>query len=249
VPAKSLRARLQAAYAEQSRAQFEERLIVDHLPMVRHIVQKVTTHLPWRPDVDDLISAGTLGLVRAARHFDSSRQVAFSTYAYIRIRGAVIDELRQRSFVSSEAHARIRAIRSAYEECVSAAGRPPTDEELIRRLGMSRQEYYRTLEEARNQQFLSIHGLSDEGPALPSFLPADTIAPPDEQLERKELIEGLSRAIQELPEKERLTILLYYERDLTMREAGQVLKISESRVSQLHASALFKLSMKLRDLQ
>ncbi len=192
VPTKALRARINAAYAEQSRALFEEKLIVDHLPMVRHIVQKVTAHLPWKPELEDLISAGTLGLVRAARHFDCSRQVAFSTYAYIRIRGAVIDELRQRSFVSSEAHGRIRTIRTAYEEHLAAGGRPPTDEELI---------------------------------------------------------QALSAAIQELPEKERLTILLYYERDLTMKEAGEVLKVSESRVSQLHASALFKLSMELRNLQ
>ncbi|KKL24849.1 hypothetical protein LCGC14_2411230, partial [marine sediment metagenome] len=108
MPAEAKRARVNEAYAQQSRALVEEKLILRHLPMVRHIVQKVAAHLPRRWDVEDLVSAGTLGLVRAARQFDPARGTEFSTYAYIRIRGAVIDELRQRSFVPSSVHERIR---------------------------------------------------------------------------------------------------------------------------------------------
>ncbi len=248
-PADALRARIQQAYAQQSQALAEEKLILQHLPMVRHIVQKVVAHLPWCPDVEDLISAGTVGLVRAARHFDPSRGAEFSTYAYIRIRGSVLDELRQRSFVSTGVHGRVRAIQAAYRAHVNETNRPPTDEELAARTGLSRRQLYQTLEQARSQQFLAIHGLSDEGPALPSFLPPQDVPTPHQELERKERVEALTRAIQELPEKERMTVLLYYERDLTMKEAAEVLGITESRVSQLHASALFRLSMKLRELR
>jgi len=244
----ALRARIRQAYDQPSRALAEEKLILDHLPMVRHIVQKVAAHLPPSTDTEDLISAGTLGLVHAAKQFDASRRTEFSTYAYIRIRGAVIDELRQRSFVSPGVHQRVRAIQKAWRECLGPDGRPPDDEELARAAGLSLEQLYRTLEEARNQHFLSIHGLTEDAPALPAFLPPDQGPTPDQQLQRKELIEALARAIRELPEKERKTILLYYERDLNMKETAEVLHVTESRVSQLHASALFKLSMKLGSL-
>lgn len=249
VPAEDLRERISEAYAQQARESAREKLILDHLPMVRHIVQKVVAHLPRGMDDEDLISAGTLGLVRAASRVDPSKKAGFSTYAYICIRGAVIDELRRRSFVPSAVRGRIQAIRAAYQEHLAAHGRAPADEELAERASMSLGRLYRTLEAARNQQFLSIHGLTEDGPALLSFLPEADVPSPDQQVERKELVEKLTRAIQELPEKERRTILLYYERDLTMKEAAEVLEITESRVSQLHACALFKLSMKLRSTQ
>ncbi|KKK81988.1 hypothetical protein LCGC14_2807860, partial [marine sediment metagenome] len=140
-------------------------------------------------------------------------------------------------------------IQKAYEQCVAATGSPPGDEELAERAGMTLAQLHRTMQGARNQQFLSIHGLTEDGPALPSFLPADRGEPPEEQLERKELVEELARAIQQLPEKERLVIVLYYDRDLTMKESAGVLDITESRVSQLHASAVFRLSMLLRELR
>lgn len=249
MPAEALRGKLNEAYARHAHDLLQEKLILDHLPLVWHIVQRVVAHLPRKVDLEDLVSAGTLGLVRAARQFDPSRKAEFSTYAYIRIRGAVIDELRGRSFVPSGVHARIRAIQEAYQAYITTNGRPPADEELADQAGMSLGRYYRTLEEARNHQFLSLHGLTEESPPLPSFLPADQTPSPYQQVERKELIERLTRAIQELPDKERKIILLYYERDLTMKEAAAVLDITESRVSQLHAAALFKLSMKLRSTQ
>ena len=248
-PPEALRARARQAYADQGRELAIEQLILKHLPMVRHIVQRILANVPGRADAEDLISAGTLGLVHAARRFDPARQTEFSTYAYIRIRGAVIDELRQRSFVPTGVHHRIRAIAGAYDAHVAAHGGPPSDEQLSERAGMSLSRLYRTLEEARNQQFLSIYGLTEERSALPSFLPPAKTPLPHEQMERAELLEKLASAIQQLPEKQRRVIVLYYDRDLTMKEAAAVLNVTESRVSQLHASALFKLSMKLRSLQ
>ncbi len=243
-----LRARASAAYAEQSRASLEERWILDHLPLVRHVVNKVTGSTGYRGDVDDLISAGTLGLVKAARAFDPGRDSEFKTYAYIRVRGAVIDELRSRSFVPSSVHGQVRAVRRAYEALAAETGRAPCDDELAARAGITTAQLYRTLQEARKQQFLSIHGLDDdEDAALGGFLPPDAAPGPDARAERKEALARLADAVGALPERERLVLLLYYERDLTMREAAEVLGITESRVSQIHAAALFKLSMRLKE--
>ena len=242
----ALRAKISEAYARQSRESQEEKWILDHLPLVRHVVQKVVGHLSYRDDVEDLISAGTLGLVKAARAYDPARDAEFKTYAYVRIRGAVLDELRGRSFVPPAMHQQIRQLRQAYQALANGLGRTPADEELAEAMGLSTHQLYQILQEARKQNFLSIHGLDDDQPALDSRVPPARGDAPDAQVERKELFEQLARAIAELPERDRTLLLLYYERDLTMKEAAAVLDITESRVSQLHASALFKLSMKLK---
>ena len=249
VPAKQLRARITQAYAQQSREMLEEKWILDHLPLVRHIVQKVAAQVSRRLEMEDLISAGTLGLVKAARTFDPTRDVEFKTYAYIRVRGAVIDELRRISFVPSSVHAEIRRIQATYHEHLAANANPPSDEELAASVGMSLGRLYKTLEEARKQHFLSIHGLTDEQPVLGPLIPADKAKAPDAEAEQNELLEGLTQAIRDLPKRDRTVLLLYYERDLTMKEAAEVMGVTESRVSQIHAAAVFKLSMKLRTLQ
>jgi RNA polymerase sigma factor for flagellar operon FliA len=245
VPVEVLRARMGRAYGQQNRAEQEEKWILDHLPLVRHIVQKIGANVCGAMDEEDLISAGTLGLIKAAKAYDPGREVEFKTYAYIRIRGAILDELRGASFVPSGVHGQLRRIKEAYRAHTAEHGSPPEDEQLAARLGISAAQLYRTLEEARRQQFLSIHGLTDDKPALNLFLPPDEHPGPDEQAARKELLERLAAAIRELPERDRTVILLYYDRDLTMKEAAAVLDVTESRVSQLHAGAVFKLAMKL----
>jgi RNA polymerase sigma factor (sigma-70 family) len=148
-PAANLQAKAREAYGRQSRQAVEDQLIIDHLPLVRHIVQKVVGNLGRRPDADDLISAGTIGLVRAARAYDPSRHTEFKTYAYIRVRGAVIDELRSQSFSSPSIRQRIRSIREAHRRHAVETGQPPTDQDLADRAGLSLRMYYQTVEEAR----------------------------------------------------------------------------------------------------
>ena len=242
----ALRARISEAYARQSRESLEERWILDHLPLVRHVVNKIVAPLRYAGDIEDLISAGTLGLVKAARAFDPARHSEFKTYAYIRVRGAVIDELRGRSFVPASIYGKVRQVRRAYEALAAEKGAPPDDEQLAERAGMSLQQLYHVLEETRKQNFLSIHGMDEESSAAGKLVPADNSPSPPDQVERRELLDGLADAIRQLPKRDRLVLLLYYERDLTMKETAQVLGITESRVSQVHASALFKISMKLR---
>jgi len=242
----AIRAKASQTYARHSRESLEEKWILQNLPLVRHVVQKIVSQLSRKIDTEDLISAGMLGLVKAARAYDANRKAEFRTYAYIRIRGAVIDELRGRSFTPPNVLTQIRRIQEIYQRFQNNQSRPPTDEQLAAELGISEAQLYRTLQEARRQNFLSIHGLVEDGPVLGSFIPPDSGPSPGEQAERKEMLEKLAQALAELPERDRTVLLLYYERDLTMKEAAAVLNVTESRVSQLHASALFKLSMKLR---
>ena len=183
VPTDTLRAKASEAYAQQTREAAEEERILTHLPLVRHIVQKVASQLRLA-DVDDLISAGTLGLVQAARSYDVSRDTEFKTYAYIRIRGAVLDELRGRSFVPAAVHQQVRTIEKGYERLMAAKGSPPGDEELAAEVGIPPAQLYRTLQEARRQHFLSIHGLDEDQPALGSCLPPARAPAPHAERER-----------------------------------------------------------------
>jgi RNA polymerase sigma factor for flagellar operon FliA len=231
----------------------EEQWILDHLPLVRHVVSRVCSQVGWRDDLDDLVQAGTLGLVKAARKYDPSREAEFKTYAYIRVRGAVIDELRGRSFLPPSMHKRIRQAEETCHQFISERGTPPTDEELAERLGVKLNDLYKVMEEARRQQFLSIHGSEDSGSgaagasvglSLPDRTPG-----PEDQAQRHEAMEKLTEAIGSLGERDRMVLLLYYERDLTMKEAAEVLGVTESRISQLHAAAVFKLATRMRMLK
>ncbi len=245
-PTKALKNRATQVYDQQSRTAREHQLILDNLPLVRHVVNKISANLPEKIEVEDLVSAGTVGLVRAAKAYDSTRDTEFSTYAYIRIRGAVLDELRSRSFVPTGVYGRIRQIQDTYQQMTHSNGVSPDDEQLARRCGISTRELYQVMTQARSQQFLSIHGLSDEAAPLDSLGVFDEGPGPDGRAEKEELRRRLADALMELPKKDRIVVVLYYERDLTMKEIAEVLDITESRVSQLHAAALFKLATKLK---
>jgi RNA polymerase sigma factor for flagellar operon FliA len=246
LPTQVLRAKAAEVYTTQSRETREQEWVLAHLPLVRHIVQKIAGHMGRRADLDDLISAGTLGLVKAARAFDSTKHVEFSTYAYIRIRGAVIDELRGRSFTTPDTNRYIRLVRKAYQTFLAVNGRPPTDEELAAQAEIPIEKLYRTFEDSRRRHFLSFNGLSDDQPSIGAMLPADEATSPEPMAEQRELVSRMADAIQELSERDRTIILLYYDKDLTMKEIAETLGITESRVSQVHAAALFRLGMKLR---
>jgi len=245
-PTQVLRAKAAEVYTTQSRETREQERVLAHLPLVRHIVQKIVGHVGRRADLDDLISAGTLGLVKAARAFDPGKHAEFSTYAYIRIRGAVIDELRGRSFTTPDTNRNIREVRKAHQTFQAVNGRPPTDDELAAQAGIPIEKLYRTFEDSRRRHFLSFNGLSDDQPSLGALLPADESTSPEPTAERHELVSRMARAIQELSERDRTVILLYYDKDLTMKEIAETLGITESRVSQVHAAALFRLGVKLR---
>ena len=234
------------AYSSQKRLSAENERIGQFLPMVHKIVQRVITYLKPPLSFEDLVSAGIVGLIKAARNFDPSHRAKFKTYAYIRIKGAVLDELRGWSFVPANLNKQIRNATRLNQKITEQTGTAPTDAELAEKLGMTIDKLYKMFENARAQHFVSIDGFGEDTPALgPSLAIANTTTP-DKQVEQTELIDKLTEAIQQLPERRRQIILLYYQQHLTMKQIAKVFKITESRVSQLHASALFNLSVKLR---
>lgn len=234
------------AYTSHAKKAKADELVIQFLPLVHKIVHQVVSYLHPPLSKEDLVSAGTIGLVKAARDFDPSHQAEFKTYAYIRVRGAVIDELRGWSFAPAGLKKQFENARKTMQEMTEAMGHMPSDEELAQRLEMPVDKMYRMFENARARHFISIHGINDESPALGESLVSPNAAQPDDRMQKQELLERLTEAITQLPERQRRIIILYYTKELTMKKIADVLEVTESRVSQLHAGALFKLSVKLK---
>jgi RNA polymerase sigma factor for flagellar operon FliA len=233
-------------YSDQKRQPFEGEKIAQFLPMVHKIAWRVITYLKPPLSFEDLVSAGAVGLVKAASDFDPSRQTDFKTYAHIKIKGAILDELRYWSFIPANLNKQIHNALKLARKITEQTGIVPTETELAEKLGVTVDEIYKIFENARAQHFVSIDGFGEDAPAWSNLLAATKTKGPDEQIEREELIEKLTEAIWQLPERRRQIILLYYHQNLTMRQIAEIFKISEARISQLHASALFNLSVKLR---
>jgi RNA polymerase sigma factor for flagellar operon FliA len=219
--------------------------ILQLLPMVRRIARRAVSYLKPPLSFEDLVSAGTVGLLKAARDFDASHQAEFKTYAYIRIKGAVLDELRRASLLPAGVHRQIRTALELSRKIAEETGTPPTDEQLAEKLGVTVEEVYELFENARARHFVSLDALDTEQPALGDLLTMAQTEAPDRALEKAEMVEELARALRELDERRLQVIVLYYHEHLTMKQIAEVLAITESRVSQLHASALFCLSARL----
>ncbi len=245
---KHLNSAAMRAYSVQKKSAeiIDDEQIAKLLPMVHKIAHEVITYLKPPLSFEDLVSAGTVGLVKAARDFDPVHQAEFTTYAYIRIKGAILDELRGWSFVPVNLNKQIRKAQQLSQKIIEQTGTAPADAELAEKLGITLDELYQILENARAQHFVSIDGFSEDAPALGNFLAAAHTTTPVQQTEKAELIEKLTDAIQELPKRQQQIIVLYYQQHLTMKQVADILEITESRVSQLHASAIFNLSIRLK---
>ncbi|MDI6448104.1 sigma-70 family RNA polymerase sigma factor [Anaerobaca lacustris] len=233
------------AYSGHRRRAIGDDEIVELLPMVRKIAHRAASYLRPPLSFDDLISAGTVGLLKAARDFDASHQAEFRTYAYIRIKGAVLDELRRASPLPSNVNRQVRLALRASQRIVQQTGSPPTDEQLAEELNIPVDEVGTLFENARAQHFVSIDGFGEEQPALGQILASADTAGPDARLEKAEMLKKLTAAMQELDPRRLQIVVLYYHKHLTMKQIADLLEITESRVSQLHASALVILSGKL----
>ncbi len=240
---KHLKARARHAYKENF---IDDEQITQFLPMVHKVVQRVVTYIKPPLSYEDLVSAGATGLVKAARDYDPSRQAEFKTYAYIRIRGAILDELRNFSLLPANVDKQIREATQISLEITNQTGKAPTDELLAGKLQISVNKLYKTFENARAKHFVSIDSSRENSSPLAVSLAAANTLTPDQQLERVELVDKLAEAIGHLNDRQRQIIILYYQQELTMKQIAEIVKITEPRVSQLHASALFNLSVKLR---
>ena len=227
---------------------YRDQLITEYLPYVKRIVQRLAVHLPSTVDIDDLMNVGVIGLIQAVDRYDPRRDNKFMTYAIFRIKGAVLSELRARDFLSRSNRRKIRELESVYLRLEQKLGREADDREIAKELGVDLEQVYRT-KQMSSISFISLEELGissrDEKEKLLSYLvnnDDDALA----MTKLKELKEAMAEAIRQLPEKERLVISLYYLDELTMKETGKVLGITESRVSQIHSQAILHLRTKLR---
>lgn len=223
----------------------ESELVQKHAELVKRIAYHLAARLPPSVDVDDLIQAGVIGLLEAARHYTDTRGASFETYAGIRIRGAMVDELRKGDWAPRSVHRRLREISAAIREIEQTNGREARDAEVAQKMGIPLMEYHESVQDASRCQVLSMHGSEDDDE--PGFESADTAQGPLDQLQSQEFKKALARVIGEMPEKEKLVMSLYYDDELNLREIGQVLKVSESRVCQIHGQALLRLRARLKD--
>lgn len=239
-----LKAAARNAYSEQ-KAPVGDDLVEEFLPMVHKIVQRAVTYLKPPLSREDLVSAGIVGLLKAARDYDPSHEAEFQTYAYIRIRGAVLDELKAHSFMPANVNKQIREATKMRIDLIEKRGVAPTDEELAQKLQITVDKLFQLFNSARVKHFLSFDQSSDDE-SMSSFLVAEDSPEPSRRLEQAELVEQLAEAIGQLDERQRQIIVLYYQQELTMKQIAKVFGLTEPRVSQLHAKAIFSLSVKLK---
>lgn len=240
-----LKAAARNAYGEQKEKPVGDDLVAEFLPMVHKIVQRAVTYLKASLSREDLVSAGIVGLLKAARDYDPSHEAEFQTYAYIRIRGAVLDELKADSFMPPSVNKQIREATKLRIDLMEKRGVAPTDDELAQKLQITVDKLYQLFNNARVKHFLSFDQTVDDEP-LSNFVEAEDSPEPSRHLEQAELVEQLAEAIGQLDERQRQIIVLYYQQELTMKQIAEVFGLTEPRVSQLHAKAIFSLSVKLK---
>jgi len=224
----------------------KEDLIGKFLPRVKYYASRYAFYLPSELSIEDLVSAGIIGLLEAMERYDPSFNASLSTFADFRIRGAIIDEVRSMQWVSKDARKKLDDVRRAYSALEKELNRSADDEEVAEKLNISLDELYKTLSTANTMRMINLEDLgisNNEGEPLDVLGCISDKEGKDilDELNLKELRSALGGAIDGLPEKERLVMTLYYYEELTMKEIGKVLEISESRVCQLHGKALLKL--------
>jgi RNA polymerase sigma factor FliA len=224
-----------------------ERLVVAYSPLVKYVAGRMAAGLPSHVEDADLISYGLLGLIGAIERYEPEREIKFETFAVSRIKGAIIDELRSLDWVPRSVRARARDIEKVHSKLENRLQRAPTEEEMAKELGLSLDELRDALLEIANSSVLALDDLwTVADPAGGQISLLDTIrdpkaVDPQEQIDAAELKDRLAEAIEALPDRERLVIALYYYENLTLREIGEVLGVTESRVSQLHTKAVLGL--------
>jgi RNA polymerase sigma factor for flagellar operon FliA len=228
-------------------------LVTQHAALVKRIAYHLMNRLPPSVQVEDLIQAGMIGLIEASRNYDPSQGASFETYAGIRIRGAMLDEIRRSDWTPRSVHRKARMVADAMREIEHETGRDARDVEVAETLGMSLEEYHQILQDASGARIFSYEELTEVGEVVPSTEfgqnkgPSAGLESPFEGLEKEDFKEALADAIASLPERERLVIALYYDEELNLREIGQVLGVSESRVCQIHSQAALRLRSRLTE--
>jgi RNA polymerase sigma factor FliA len=227
-----------------------DRLILTYAPLVKYVAGRLGSGLPAHVDEGDLVSYGLLGLIGAIERYDPSRDIKFETYAIARIKGAIIDELRALDWVPRSVRSRAREIERAISELEAKTGVAPTDEQIAAKIGISVDELEESLADISRSSIAALDELwsvSGEGDqiSLMDTIEDESGPRPEAALDQTEMREALADAIARLPEREKLVVTLYYYEELTLREIGEVLGVTESRISQLHTKAILRLKARL----
>ena len=228
-----------------------EALIIENAPLIRYVAGRIAMRLPAHVSMDDLVSAGVLGLIDAVDKFDSTKKVMFKTYAEFRIRGAILDELRAMDWVPRSIRKKSSDLEAVYNRLQNKMGRAASDEEVAEEMGVDLDEFYKLLDEVKGVNLLSIDDQDSPLFQLDTDQVLDALGKEEAEdplamLGLSELRTGVANAIGGLPEKEKLVVSLYYYDELTMREIGEVLGYTESRISQMHTKAILRLRARLR---
>ena len=232
----------------QAATSSRDQIVLDNLSLVRAIAVRVHESLPVHVDLDDLIHAGVLGLFDAATKFDSTKEVAFQSYAKHRIKGSILDSLRQADWASRDLRKRHKQLEAVTRELTAKLERAPSELEIAEKMGVGLERWRQMAVELRMVGLISGSSRAttdSESEAAPEF-PAAPDTRPDNICERRELGAALKSAIGTLPERYQKVVMLYYTKDMTMKEIGAVLDINESRVSQIHKTALEKMAVALQ---
>jgi RNA polymerase sigma factor for flagellar operon FliA len=228
----------------------QERVLLEHLPIVRFLARRIHDRLPQHVDIEDMVSAGVVGLMDAFSKFDPAKKVQFRSYAQFRIRGAILDSLRTLDWSPRELRRKGRAVEEAIRVLTARMGRAPNEAEVAVEMALELEKYQQLLGDLKGLEIGTLHmeRNEDSGEEELAYVPGRPEEDPLFRCLRGELEERLAEAIQNLPDRERLVMSLYYYEEMTMREIGLALGVVESRVSQVHASAVVHLRGALKDL-
>lgn len=235
-------------YSKNKLPEIREKIILEYAPLVKLVAGRLSMYLGYNVEYEDLVSYGVFGLIDAIDKFDCMKEVKFETYASLRIRGAILDQIRKLDWIPRTIRQKQKKIEAVMKEVELTKGRTATDEEIAAGLGISDNEYLEWQSQMKITNVVSLNEYMEQGCEVPAEGNRHTTArfdSPEENIEKEELKKVLEQTLQMLTEKERKVILLYYYEDLTLKEISNILEVSESRISQLHTRALQKMKDKM----
>lgn len=241
-------------YRKTHKQEIRDTLIKQYAPLVKYVAGKISVGMPQNVDFDDLVGFGVFGLFDAIEKFDPEKHVKFKTYAVTRIRGAIFDELRSIDWVPRSVRQKTREIEDTIQSLEASLGRSASDNEIAKAMNMSREQYNLVVLKVRGTSILSLNdvwftGDDSDKVSIQDSIESPTSLQPDSIAEKDEIRRVIVQAINELPDKEKKVLVLYYYEDLTLKEIGKVLEVTESRISQLHTKAIMRLRSKLTNVK
>ena len=242
------RKKLLEEYAKTKSSEAREKIILEYAPLVKVVAGRLSMYLGYSVEYEDMVSYGIFGLIDAIDKFDHLKEVKFETYASLRIRGAILDQIRRMDWIPRTIRQKQKKIETVIREIEQSTGRGATDEEIAKGLGISDEEYLEWQSQMKITGLVSLNEYMEQGSEVPRDYNSHTTAvfeAPEERVEKEELTKELGEALKLLTEKEQKVITLYYYEELTLKEISNILEVSESRVSQLHTRALQKMKTKM----